>query len=128
MDGAYGHIILEVGVTNISQTACFLPARPIIQLMDRSGKLIEIAYDFVLPNALPTDPPPARFGLRVGQSAGMLLAWGNWCKPDIKQGVIIRLMLLENAGRVDILTDIRGGGHCDDPGSSSTIDIMSFDY
>jgi hypothetical protein len=128
MDGAYGHIILEVGLTNISQTACFLPARPTIQLLDRSGKLIEIAYDFVLPNASPTDPPPARFGLRVGQTARMLLAWGNWCKPAVRQGVIIRLMLLENAGQIDIPTDIRGGGHCDDPGSSSTIDIMSFDY
>ena len=128
MDGAYGHIILDVGVTNTSQTACFLPSRPIIQLIDRDGKLIEIVYNFVLPNASPTDPPPARFGLKVGQSATMLLAWGNWCKPVLRQGVIIRLFLLKNADRVDIPTEIRGGGHCDDPGSSSTIDIMSFDY
>ena len=128
VDGAYGHIVLGISITNHSNTSCFLPAWPLIQLLDREGNTIEINYNFIIPTEKVTLGEPMRFGLRAGQTSGMALFWGNWCKPAIKSGVIVRLTILGEVGWFDIPTDVKGGGRCDDPSSTSTIDVYGFTH
>ena len=136
-NGAGGHIVLEVGVTNISQAPCFLPSWPAIQLQDRSGSPIDVTYDYVFLNANPSSLPPTQesnpgqpidYGLAVGQDAVLILLWGNWCLPPVEGGVVIRMSLLGAKSWIDVPTDISGGGYCDAPGSPSTIDVIGFGY
>jgi len=135
--GATRHIVLEVGVMNISQAPCFLPSWPAIQLKDRSGNPIDVTYDYVFLNANPSSLPPTQesspgqpieYGLAVGQDALLLLPWGNWCKPPVEGGVVIGMFLLGAKSWTDVPTDISGGGYCDDPGFSSTVDVIGFGY
>ncbi len=137
LNGAGGHIVLEIGITNTGSTPCFLPSWPVVQLLDHQDKTLDINYDFLVPNGSPSKLPPTeqaapgepiRFGLRAGQSSGMILSWGNWCQGAIPGGVIIRLILLDQAGWLDLPTDVAGGGRCDDPGAASTIDVIGFGY
>lgn len=136
-NGATGRIVLEVGVTNVSKTACFLPSWPVVQLMDRTGNALDIAYDYIFFNANPSSLPPTQesnpgepiqYGLDVNQSASLALLWGNWCQASVDGGVIIRMLLQGKSEFMDIPTDIAGGGHCDEPSSSSTIDVVGFGY
>jgi hypothetical protein len=136
-NGATQHIVLEVGVKNKGEAPCFLPSWPVVRLLDRSGKTLDITYDYIFLNSNPSSLPPTQesnpgkpilFGLAVNQSSGLALMWGNWCQPAIVGGVIIRMFLLETAGWIDIPTDIVGGGTCDDASSSSTIDVIGFGY
>jgi len=136
-NGAGGHIVLEVGVTNISQAPCFLPSWPAIQLQDRSANPIDVTYNYVFLNANPSNLPPTQesnpgqpieYGLAVSQDAVLLLPWGNWCQPPVEGGVVIRMYLLGAKSWVDVPTDITGGGYCDDSGSPSTIDVFGFGY
>ncbi len=136
-NGAGGHMVLEVGISNISQAPCFLPSWPAIQLQDRSGNPIDVTYDYVFLNANPSSLPPTQesnpgqpieYGLAVGQGAGLLLPWGNWCLPPVEGGVVIHMTLLGAQSWLDVPTDISGGGYCDDPGSPSTIDVIGFGY
>lgn len=135
--GATGRIALWVQVTDISNRPCFLPSWPSIQLLDPSGKPLNIAYDYIFPNANPSHLPPTQesspgepilFGLNVDQSSQVFMLWGNWCQPAVLGGVTIRISLLGRIGWADIRTDIEGGGYCDDPSSPSTLDIAGFGY
>ncbi len=136
-NGATGRIDLEVAVTNVSGSACFLPSWPQVELLDHSGKKLDIIYDYVYFNANPSTLPPTQesnpgkpliYGMEAGQTAGLALLWGNWCAGPVIGGVIIRIYLLGTSGWMDIPADIGGGGYCDDPGGPSTIDVIGFGY
>lgn len=136
-NGAGMHIVLEVGVTNIGNTPCFVPSWPVINLLDRSGKALDIVYDYITINGAPSSLPPTQvgdlgeeilFGLANGQTASLILPWGNWCPGAIEGGVIIRMFLLGSSGWIDIPTDITGGGYCNDPTSPSTLEVIGFGY
>lgn len=136
-NGAGGHIILEIGVKNISQAPCFLPSWPAIHLHDRSGNHIDVTYDYIFLNANPSNSPttqesnpgqPNLYGLTVNQDAVLLLPWGDWCQPPVEGGVVIRMFLLGAKSWIDVPTDISGGGYCDDPSSPSTVDVIGFGY
>jgi hypothetical protein len=135
--GATGHIVLEVGVTNISPAPCFLPSWPAIQLQERSGNPLDGTYDYVFLNANPSSMPPTQesspgqpieYGLAVGQDALLLLPWGNWCNPSVEGGVVIYTSLLGAKSWLDIHTDVSAGGYCDNLGFPSTIDVIGFGY
>lgn len=136
-NGATGRIVLELGVKNVSKTPCFLPSWPVVQFMDRTGNALDIAYDYVFYNANPSILPPTQesnpsepiqYGLDMNQSASLALLWGNWCQASVNGGIIIRVFLLGKSGFMDIPTDIGGGGRCDDPSHSSTVDVVGFGY
>jgi hypothetical protein len=133
-NGAGGQIAVGIVLKNQSSTDCFLPAYPAVQFRDRAGKPLDITYEYWVPNQNPTTEQPtaavqpgepARFGLKAGQTAGPVLSWANWCKGAIQGGLVVRLILLDKAGYIDIPTDLTGGGHCDDPGTRSTVGIMA---
>jgi hypothetical protein len=132
-NGAGGHIAIGIEVLNKSNSNCFVPAYPAVQLTNRAGEPLDISYDYLIPNENPTtvqpseEGQPARYGLKAGQQAVALLSWGNWCKGVIPGGLIVRLPLLDKSGDIDIPTDLTGGGHCDEPEAKSTVDIMPFE-
>ncbi len=136
--GAGGqHIDIFVQVTNIGQTACFVPAWPVVQLLDRTGKPLVLAYDYIQYNANPLSVPPTEtgnpgkpleYGFEAGQTANFFLSWGDWCQEAVPGGVIVRMFLLDDSGWVDIPTDIGGGGHCQYDNSISTVDVFGFPY
>lgn len=105
--------------------------------MDRSGKALDITYDYIYVNANPSNLPPTQesspgmpivYGMEQNQSAGLALLWGNWCGGAVKGGIVIRMYLLETGIWLDIATDIEGGGYCDDATSPSTLDVIGFAY
>ncbi len=136
-NGATGRIVLEIAVTNIGNSPCYLPSWPQVELMDRAGKPLEITYDYIYPDANPSNMPPTQqsnpgtpivYGMDKNQTAGLELMWGNWCQGAVQGGVVIRVFLLNANSRIDISTDIEGGGYCDDTTSPSTIDVIGFGY
>ncbi len=137
LNGATGRIALEVGVTNTSKTACFLPSWPKVELLDNSGKALDIVYEYDYLNANPSSLPPTQennpgeplvYGMEANQTAGLFLLWGNWCQGTVQGGVIMRMFLLGSNTWLDISTEAGGGGHCDEPTSPSTIAVFGFGY
>jgi hypothetical protein len=128
-NGAGGNIVLQVSVTNQGGTDCWLPLRPTAQLLDGTGKPLELSYGVLNlsdSRATPAPTRPPEFGLKAGQTAGLMLLWANWCQQPVKGGVTIRLRLLGDAGWLDVPTGVETGGRCDAPDQPSSLVIGEF--
>ncbi len=135
--GATGNLAISIGVINTSAVPCFLPAWPAVQLLTPSGTPLDVEYQYITMNGNPSSLPPTaganhsetlEYGLAVGRTASMILSWSDWCQGAVNPGVTIQLELLGIGNRIDIPTDIGGGGRCDDPGGPSIIQVMGFGY
>ncbi len=125
--GATQSLLLGVGVTNVGASACFLHLRPRAVLVDPSGRVLDIQYTFSPNGDTPADPE-ATLGLPVGRKASFSMQWGNWCLPDVKGGISIRLTLGTDGGTLSVPTGLSGGPVCNDPGYSSWIGYGPFGF
>jgi len=131
-DGAFGNIVLGAALKNISRVPCLLETQPRVTLTDPNGKVLDIDLSAPdSPQALRTPPAGGAAadmtGLLPGQAANFIIAWGNWCKPAVVPGAVIRLTLGGGAGSLDIPTGVPGGGRCDDPGTRSYVWVYTLD-
>jgi hypothetical protein len=133
--GATQNILLDAGLTNTSNTPCFLQAWPQVVLVDQQGKPLDVNYNYfeMGPGDAATaateqaqESTTAKVGVWPGWTAWLNLSWSNWCGAPVSGGAVIRLTLIENAGVVDIPTDIQAGGACNAPGYRSYIGISKF--
>jgi len=133
--GATQNILLGAGLTNISNTPCFLQAWPQVMLVNQEGKPLDVDYHYFEsgPAEAATaaaeqarDATTAKVGVWPGWSAWLNLIWSNYCGAAVSGGAVIRLTLGDNAGRIDILTDIWSGGACNAPGYRSDVGIGKF--
>ena len=120
---AAGSVYMSGGVVNNSASACYLQASPVFNLVDASGKLLDVNYDT-------SQERSGSLLLSPGQSAEFSFAWGNWCGGEVVGGVLIHLTLPDRAGSIDIPpgglnSPIYSGGHCDDPSQESFIFVIS---
>ncbi len=130
-NGAMESILLGAGLINISDTPCYLQAWPQVLLVDRQGKPLDVDYHYFdvgsgdavsAATEQAQESATAKIGLWPDWEAWISLMWGNWCGTPVSGGVIIRLTLSNNAGVVNIPTDIQGGG-CNAPGYRSFVGI-----
>jgi hypothetical protein len=128
---AMEQILLGAGLTNISGTPCFLQAWPQVLLVDRQGQPLDVDYSYfdiragsaeAVATEQAQESATARIGLWPGWEASLSLMWGNWCGAPVSGGVVIRLTLINNAGVVDIPTDVQAG-ICNAPGYRSSVGI-----
>ncbi len=134
--GATQNILLGAGLTNISNAPCFLQAWPQVVLLNQEGKPLDVVYHYFEsgPAEAATaaaeqarDSTTAKVGIWPGWSAWLNLIWSNWCGAAVSGGAVIRLTLGDNAGRIDIPTDIGSGGACNASGFPSDVGIGKFD-
>jgi hypothetical protein len=121
--GATGSVYMSGGIVNIGASACYLQASPVFNLIDDSGKFLDIAYDT-------SNERSGSLLLSPGQSVGFNFNWGNWCGEEVVGGVLIRLTLPAHSGSIDIPpgglnSPIYTGGHCDDPSQKSFVYVIS---
>ncbi len=131
-NAATQQILLGARLMNISGTPCFLQAWPQVLLVDQQGKPLDVDYDYFDVSAgdaasaateQAQESATARIGLWPGWSVWLNLAWANWCGSPVSGGVVIRLTLINNAGVINIPTDIQAGGACNAPGYQSSVGI-----
>jgi hypothetical protein len=131
-NGATGSILLGAGLINISRAPCYLQAWPKVLLVDRQGKPLDVDYNYFDISAgdaasaateQAQESTTAKIGLWPDWEAWISLVWGNWCGAPVSGGVVIHLTLSNNAGVVDIPTDINAGGACNAPGYRSSVGI-----
>jgi hypothetical protein len=134
-NAATQQILLGAGLMNISGTPCFLQAWPQVLLVDRQGRPLDVDYSYFDVGAgdaisaatqQAQESTTARIGLWPGWEAWLSLAWGNWCSTPFSGGVVIQLTLINNAGVINIPTDIQAGGACNAPGYQSSVGISKF--
>ena len=134
--GATQNIMLSAGLTNISSAPCYLQAWPQVLLVDRHGKLLDADYNYFDISAGDAasaateqvqESGTARIGLWPGWEGWVNLIWSNWCDEPIPGGVVIHLTLGNNAGVMDIQTDIQAGGACNAPGYRSSVGISKIE-
>jgi hypothetical protein len=134
--GATQSILLGAGLTNTSKSPCFLQGWPQVVLFNQQGRPLEVDYHYF--ESGPADAATAAaeqaqesttatVGVWPGWTAWLNLIWQNWCEAPISGGAIIRHILGNNAGRIEIPTDIQMGGACNAPGYRSTIGIGKLD-
>lgn len=134
--GATQNILLEAGLTNISGTPCYLQAWPQVLLADQQGNPLDVEYHYfemgpadaaeaATEQAL--ESTSARIGLWPGWEGWVNLIWSNWCDAPISGGVVIHLTLGNNAGVMDIQTDIQAGGACNATGYRSSVGISKLE-
>jgi hypothetical protein len=134
--GATQNILLGAGLKNVSSTPCYLQAWPQAMLIDRQGKPLDVEYHYF--ETGPAEDAPvateqaresatAKIGIWPGWVGWVNLIWSNWCSAPISGGVVIHLMLGNNAGLMDIQTDIQSGGACNAPGYRSTVGISKLE-
>ncbi|HEX7621847.1 MAG TPA: hypothetical protein VF359_11720 [Anaerolineales bacterium] len=135
-NGATGSILLGAGLINISSTPCYLQAWPKVLLVDRQGKPLDVDYNYFDINAGDSstaateqaqESATAKIGLWPKWEAWISFVWGNWCGAPVSGGVVIHLTLSNNAGVVDIPTDINAGGACNAPGYRSSVGISKME-
>jgi len=132
-NAATQQILLGAGLMNISDTPCFLQAWPQVLLVDQQGKPLDVDYNYFdvgAGDAISAATEQAQesttvwIGLWPGWEAGFQLAWGNYCGKPFSGGVVIQLTLMNDAGVINIPTDIiEAGGACNAPGYQSSVGI-----
>ncbi len=134
-NAATQQILLGAGLTNISNTPCFLQAWPQVVLMDRQGNPLDVDYNYFEmgtgdASSAATEQArgstSAKVGVWPGWTAWLNLAWSNWCGEPISGGVVIQLTLINTVGVLNIPTDIQSGGACNAPGYRSSGGISKF--
>jgi hypothetical protein len=135
-NGATGSILLGAGLINISSTPCYLQAWPKVLLVDRQGKPLDVDYNYFDIRAgdaasaateKAQESTTAKVGIWPGWTVWLNLIWSNWCNVPVSGGVVIHLTLSNNAGVVDIPTDINAGGACNAPGYRSSVGISKME-
>jgi hypothetical protein len=133
--GATQSILLGAGLTNISNTPCFLQAWPQAELVDQQGRPLDVDYNYFemgpgdavsAATEQARDTATARVGVWPGWTTWLNLIWMNWCGTPISGGAVIRLRLWGNAGMLVIQTGLQTGGTCNAPGYRSSISIAKF--
>jgi hypothetical protein len=134
--GATQNILLDAGLTDISSVSCYLQAWPQVLLMDRQGNPLDVEYHYfemgpadaaAAATEQVLESTTARIGLWPGWEGWVNLIWSNWCNEPIPGGVVIHLTLGNNAGVMDIQTDIQAGGACNAPGYRSSVGISKME-
>jgi hypothetical protein len=134
--GATQNIMLDAGLKNVSGTPCYLQAWPQILLVDQQGKPLDVEYHYfetgpadaiAVATEQTQESTSARVGIWQGWVGWVNLIWSNWCSAPISGGVVIHLILGNNAGVMDIQTDIQAGGACNAPGYRSTVGISKME-
>jgi hypothetical protein len=124
-------ILLGAGLTNISNTPCYLQAWPQVVLVDQQGKSLDLDYGYFNVGAgdavaaateQARESTTAKVGLWPGWSTWLNLVWQNWCGAPFSGGVVIRLTLIDNTGVINIPTDIQAG-ICNALGYRSSVGI-----
>lgn len=125
-------ILLGAGITNTSNTPCFLQARPQVVLVDRQDQPLDVDYhyfemgpadDTAAVTEQAAEYPTAKIGVWPGWTAWLNLAWSNWCGAPVSGGMELRLTLMDDAGVLTIPTDIQSGGTCNAQGYRSSVGI-----
>jgi hypothetical protein len=125
-----GQFIFGAVLTNISATPCFLQAWPQVLLMDRQDQPLDVDYNYFDASAGDAaaaatrqvqESATTKIGLSPGWSVMLSLIWRNWCGTPVSGGAVIRLTLINNAGVINIPTDIQA--FCDYPGFRSYVSI-----
>ncbi|HEY5268779.1 MAG TPA: DUF4232 domain-containing protein [Anaerolineales bacterium] len=131
-NGATGSILLGAGLTNISGTPCYLQAWPQVLLMDQRGKPLDTDYGYFDMGAgdaasaateQAQESASAKVGLWPGWTVWLNLIWRNWCGAPVSGGVVIHLTLVNNAGTINVPTDVQSGGACNAPGYRPSVGI-----
>lgn len=100
--------------------------------MDQQGRPLDVDYSYFNISAgdamsaateQAQESTTARIGLWPGWETWLSLAWGNWCGTPFPEGVDIQLTLMNDAGVINIPTDIQAGGACNAPGYQSSVGI-----
>ncbi len=134
--GATQNILLDAGLKNVSGTPCYLQTWPQVLLMDRQGTPLDVEYHYfemgpadaaTVATEQAQESTKARIGLWPGWEGWVNLIWSNWCGAPISGGVVIHLTLGNNAGVMDIQTDIQAGGACTATGYRSTVGISKME-
>jgi hypothetical protein len=134
--GATQNILLDAGLKNVSSAPCYLQAWPQILLVDQQGKPLDVEYHYfetgpadaiAVATEQAQESTSARVGIWQGWVGWVNLIWSNWCSAPISGGVVIHLILGNNAGVMDIQTDIQAGGACNAPGYRSTVGISKME-
>ena len=129
-----GQILFGAGLTNISDTPCYLQAWPQVLLVDGQGKPLDVDYNYFNISAgsaetaateQAQESTTAKIGLWPGWSAWLNLTWRNWCGAPASGGVVLRLTLVDNAGVINIPTDVQA--FCDAPGFRSNVGISKLE-
>jgi len=120
-EGAAGHRIASVALTNASSVACTVPSLWQPQLVDGAG------------NVLIDSPPPSASAELTMAAGGVLTTMvqdGNYCGPDPVAPVSVAFVLPGGAGRVVATalspTDTSGLPPCLGPGSPGDIEMQSW--
>jgi hypothetical protein len=131
-NGATENILLGVGLKNISSNPCYLQAWPQVLLVDQQGRPLDVDYGYFNLGAGDAtsaateqahESTTAKVGLWPGWIVWLNLIWQNWCGTPVSGGVVLRLTLINNAGVVDVPTDVQTGGTCNAPGYRSYVGI-----
>ena len=131
-NAATQQILLGAGLTNISNTACFLQAWPQVVLVDQQGHPLDVDYHYfemgpaeagAAATEQARESTTAKIGLLPGWTAWLNLSWSNWCGDPVSGGAVIRMTLIDNGGVLNIQTDIQSGGACNAPGYRSSVGI-----
>jgi len=134
-NGATGNILLGAGLTNISGIPCYLQAWPQVLLVDQQGKPLDVDYGYFdmgtsdatsAATEQAQESATAKVGLWPGWTVWLNLIWQNWCGAPVSGGVVIHLTLINDAGTINVPTDVQAGGACNAPGFRSYIGISKF--
>lgn len=111
-----GQILLGADLTNIGSTPCFLQAWPQVLLLERQGPPLDVDYGYfdvsagdaiTAATSQAQESATAEVGLWPDWSVGLSLDWQNWCGAPVSGGVVIRLTLTNDAGVIQIPTDVQ---------------------
>jgi uncharacterized protein DUF4232 len=112
--GAAGSRGADVTVAVKGTTACLLPPRPVVAIIDATGAVVLQAKPVVA-----VSQPP----LAVGRSASFSMMFSNWCDPAPK--LPLRPVLVVGSGEVEIgglsLTTADALPPCNGPGQPASL-------
>lgn len=120
---ANGTIVLGVTLVNISKSPCALEGLPQVTLSDGQKPL-----DVQITQAGDQTPPvPSGLTVAAGESAVVILVWGNYCGPSLKDGATLQLVLA-NGETLKVKAEAAAVPHCDAKDQPSTLTVNPYSF
>ena len=122
-NGATGHILISVSVTNTGSATCGLPERPDATLIVKS---MQERPQIAITQRPPLGDTPIR-ELAQGQKARFVLDWTNWC-GEKTGAVFVAVKLAGDSAQSNVAVPdlLPQAARCDAPDAPSSLGVSPF--